>query len=91
MIIKQIFNHSSLFTEFVFMILALEMDLKEKKHHCTTIMSTSLEEVQLQFNSIYFLLRIVQQEIFTKYDVTYSIYRKYAMVVMNVQTQDRRH
>ena len=47
-----------------------------------------------EFNSIQFnlfLLRIVQQQIFTKYDVTYNSYRKYAMVVMNVQTQDRRH
>ena len=38
-----------------------------------------------------FFLRIVQHEIFTNYDVTYNNYRKYAMVVMNVQTQDRRH
>ena len=46
----------------------------------------------LTFNSIQFiLLCIVQQEIFTKYDVTYNSYRKYAVVVMNVQTQDRRH
>ena len=38
-----------------------------------------------------FLLRIVQQEIFANYDITYNSYRKYAVVVMNVQTQDRRH
>ena len=38
-----------------------------------------------------FFLRIVQHEIFTNYDVTYNNYRKYAMVVMDVQTQDRKH
>ena len=42
-------------------------------------------------SSQFIILRIVQHEIFTNYDVTYNNYRKYAMVIMNVQTQDRRH
>ena len=42
-------------------------------------------------SSQFIFLRIVQHEIFTNYDATYNNYRKYAMVVMNVQTQDRRH
>ena len=42
-------------------------------------------------SSQFIFLRIVQHEIFTNYDVTYNNYRKYAMLVMNIQTQDRRH
>ena len=52
------------------------------------------DRVELAFqvkSSQFIFLRIVQHEIFTNYDVTYNNYRKYAMVVMNVQTQDRRH
>ena len=59
----------------------------------TSTLST-FHSIPFQFNSIQlnlFLLRIVQQEIFTKYDVTYNSYRKYAVVLMNVQTQYRRH
>ena len=46
---------------------------------------------QVKSSQVNLFLRRVQHEIFTNYDVTYNNYRKYAMVVMNVQIQDRRH